>query len=279
MMKLIHLTDPHLVPPGKTLYGGDPQAVLAEAAADINRRHADADLVVMTGDLTHWGEPETFESLKQTLAPLTPPLQLLIGNHDHRETFAACFPNHPRDANGFIQARRKTPAGHMIFLDTVLEGTHAGWYCTMRRTWLAERLEEAEEEGADVFLFMHHPPFDIGLKHLDQMGLNERSAFWSVLAPHRARIRHLFFGHVHRPVMGSWRGIPVSSIRGLNHQCWLDFDDPDTAWGSFEPPAYAVVLIDAERVMVHPHDFKDDSAKFRLDDSPVDDWANAYAEA
>ena len=36
-MKLIHLTDTHFVPPGKTLYGGDPQATLAAAVVD---RHA-----------------------------------------------------------------------------------------------------------------------------------------------------------------------------------------------------------------------------------------------
>jgi 3',5'-cyclic AMP phosphodiesterase CpdA len=275
-MKLIHLTDTHFVPPGKTLYGGDPQATLAAAVADINRHHADADHVLITGDLTHWGEPDAFESLKQTLQPLAPPLHLLIGNHDHREIFARTFPDQPRDANGYIQSTLRTAQGHLICLDTVVEGTHAGWYCETRRQWLAERLQEAAELDAPVFLFMHHPPFPIGLASLDRIALQEREAFAEVIAASPARIRHLFFGHIHRPLMGSWCGIPISSIRAMNHQCWLDFETEGEIDGSFEPPAYAVVLIDEECVIIHPHDFLDASAKFSLIDSPVDDWAQAY---
>lgn len=276
MLKFIHLTDTHFVPPGKTLYGRDPAVALARAVADIGANHADADFVTVTGDLTHWGEEAAFRHLRETLAPLPMPLHLLIGNHDHRARFAAAFPEQSLDELGFVQDVRRTTAGHMIFLDTVLEGTDAGWYDGERRRWLTARLDEAAAEGADCFLFMHHPPFDTGLKAMDRIGLNEREAFWGVLAPHAGRIRHLFFGHVHRPIMGTWRGIGLSTIRAINHQVWLDLAGEDHAPGSFEPPAYAVVLIDAERVIVHPHDFMDDSPKFSLDDSPVDDWANAY---
>ena len=46
-MKLIHLTDPHFVPPGKTLYDRDPRIALDAAVADITTHHADADLVVI----------------------------------------------------------------------------------------------------------------------------------------------------------------------------------------------------------------------------------------
>ena len=66
-MKLIHLTDPHFVPPGQTLYGRDPSVALKRCLADINEHHADADLCVITGDLTHWGEPD-----KKTDCPVNP---------------------------------------------------------------------------------------------------------------------------------------------------------------------------------------------------------------
>jgi len=54
-MKIIHLTDTHLVAPGKTLYGIDPQARLFAAVADIRRHHSDEDLIVVTGNLTPLG--------------------------------------------------------------------------------------------------------------------------------------------------------------------------------------------------------------------------------
>lgn len=276
-MKLIHLTDTHFVPRGETLYGGDPRVVLEAAVADINKHHRDADLVCITGDLTHWGEPEAFESLAEVLSPLKPPLQLMLGNHDDRPTFAQYFPEQRRDENGFVQSVLKTDQGHLIFLDTNLDGTHAGWYCEVRRKWLAAQLKTAEADGAPVFLFMHHPPFPIGLAPLDRISLQEPEAFAATIAPYTARIRHLFFGHIHRPLSGNWKGISVSSLRAMNHQCWFVLEVETAIAGSFEPPAYAVVLIDDDTVVIHTHDFLDKSPKFSLRESPVEDWAVRYA--
>ncbi len=272
-MKLIHLTDTHFVPRGQTLYGGDPRDTLERAVADINHNHADADLAVVTGDLTHWGEPEAFASLADTLSDLIPPLRLLIGNHDARDTFATWFPDQPRDRHGFVQSVMQTSVGRLIFLDTNLAGSHAGWFCETRRDWLRAELEAAEAAGAPVFLFMHHPAFPIGLAPLDRISLQEPEKFAAVVAPHARRIRHLFFGHIHRPLSGSWLGIPISSLRAMNHQCSLDFTASDAIAGSFEPPAYAVALIDPDRVIIHTHDFMDTSARFSLADSPVNDWS------
>jgi len=77
-------------------------------------------------------------------------------------------------------------------------------------------------------------------------------------------VRHLFFGHVHRPISGSWHGVPFSTLRGTNHQVWLDFAAKGDIPGSHEPPAYGVVLINHETVVVHSHDFMDQSLKFSL---------------
>ena len=74
-----------MVPKGRTLFGRDPRVVLDAAIADINAHQGDAELLVLTGDLTHRGAPEAFEHLAEALAPLTVPIRLLIGNHDDRE--------------------------------------------------------------------------------------------------------------------------------------------------------------------------------------------------
>jgi hypothetical protein len=77
-------------------------------------------------------------------------------------------------------------------------------------------------------------------------------------------VQHLFFGHVHRPISGSWQGIPFSSLRATNHQVALDLHGSRAVPGSFEPPAYAVVLVDRHLTLVHNHDFLDASARFDL---------------
>ena len=270
-MKFIHLTDTHFVPKGKTLYGRDPRDALKAAIADINAHHGDAELAVITGDLTHWGEAEALEYLAESLSALELPVQLLIGNHDDRAVFVEMFPAQARDENGFVQSFLDVTAGRFLFLDTVQDGSHAGHYCEARRAWLSRTLEQSAD-CQDLFLFMHHPPFATGLPAMDRIGLQEPEAFRRLVEPHRTRIRHLFFGHVHRPIAGSWLGIPVSTLRSMNHQVWFDMKS-ETLWGSFEPPAYCVVLVDDDRVVVHTHDYLDPSRKFNVHDSPWDDWA------
>ena len=56
-MKLLHITDPHLVTPGELLYGTDPYDRLSACIDDALANHSDAALCVITGDLAHRGEP------------------------------------------------------------------------------------------------------------------------------------------------------------------------------------------------------------------------------
>lgn len=263
----LHLTDLHVTPAGAPpLYGLDPGERLAAAVADIARRHgpgsaAPAAFAVITGDLTHHGEPEAYRRLRSILAGLPCPVHLMLGNHDERDAFRATFPEAPVDAKGFVQQAIETPAGTFLLLDTKIPGTHAGGLCAARLDWLATRLAEGK---GPVFLFLHHPPYRVGITAMDRIPLQDAAALGEVIGSHRARIRHLFHGHLHRPIAGSWRGIPASSLRGLSHQVGLDLAERATTPGSHEPPAYAVVRVTPEDVVVHIHDFLDPTATFDL---------------
>ncbi|HEV8501024.1 MAG TPA: phosphodiesterase [Casimicrobiaceae bacterium] len=253
-MKLIHITDTHLVRPGKLLFGLDPHARLTACIDDVLAHHADAALCVITGDLAHRGESAAYETLATELARLPMPVFPLVGNHDARAPFRAAFPAAVRDPQGFVQGVVRRDEGDFILLDTLDEGVHGGRYCDARSAWLAARLDEAA--GRPVYLFMHHPPFAVGIDWLDEIALAEPERFATLVAGHR-NIRHLFYGHVHRPVCGSWHGIPVSTMRGTNHQVPFDLGPRLEELPSHEPPAYGVVLIEPDRVVVHFHDYLD----------------------
>jgi Icc protein len=265
--QFLHLTDLHVTPEGAPpLYGLDPGLRLAEAIADIAARHgpggmAPASFAVITGDLTHHGEPAAYARLARLLDRMPMPVHLLLGNHDDRSAYVQAFPEAPRDAKGFVQQALPTSEGLFLMLDTNEPGTHAGRLCAERLTWLDRAL--AGSEGP-VFLFLHHPPFGVGISRMDRIQLLDADALWDVLQPHARRIRHTFHGHLHRPLGGSWRGIPFTSLRGISHQVALDLTERDRAPGSHEPPAYALVRVTDEAVMVHSHDFLDASAGFDL---------------
>lgn len=252
----LHLTDPHLPPAGELLYGSDPAPRLAAAIADIAARHgpgsaAPAAFAVISGDLVRDGEPAAYARLRGMLAGLPCPPHLLLGNHDDRAAFRAAFPEAPVDPGGFVQSVLPTPAGLCIMLDTLQPGTAAGRLCGTRLAWLAARL--AESTGP-VLLFLHHPPFPVGLPAMDAIALRDPDALWAVLAPHAARLRHLFFGHLHRPVAGSWRGVPVSCLSGTAFRVPLEFSDAPVRPAKREPPGYAVVRTSEIGVTVLPRD-------------------------
>ena len=257
-MKFIHLTDPHVISGGLPLYGRDPAAGLAAAISDINARHADAELVVVTGDLTNWAEQSSYETVAELLRPLAIPCVLLLGNHDDRTNFRKVFAHGMDDGAGFVQGVRVTSAGRFVFLDTHEPGEAAGGFCPARRAWLEKTLTETD---GPLFLFMHHPPFPVGIAYMDAIAVKQAEALAEVVRPHAARIRHLFFGHVHRALAGSWLGIPISTMRGTNHQVWLELTGrTDTIRTGPEQPAYGVVLVEEDRVLVHLHEYANGGA-------------------
>ncbi|MGI9478138.1 MAG: phosphodiesterase [Hyphomicrobiaceae bacterium] len=270
--KLIHVTDPHLPPPGRTLCTLDAAARLRAVVDDVNRLHADAAALVLTGDVAYHGLEPGYRLAREILGELTVPCHLLIGNHDDREVFKSCFVDTPVDDGGFVQYAVETPAGSLIMLDTVHHGHEDGEMCAARLDWLEARLEERAGHG--VFVFMHHPPFDVGIGSLDACKMVQGAALAKLLKAH-GDVRHIFYGHVHRAITGSWHGIPATALPSTNHQVGLLLAESTEMVGTLEPPAYGVVLIDGETVVVHQRYFADESPRFLLMDRRSMDAATA----
>lgn len=262
-MKFIHLTDPHLTSPGVRLYGLDPHERLAGAIDHIARNHADAEFCAVTGDLTHWGEPAAYEALGAILGRLPMPVYPILGNHDDRACFRAQFPDVPVCEGGFVQYAVETVGARLLFLDTLHPGTDAGWCCEMRQAWLEAELQASV--GRDVHVFMHHPPFPVGIPMMDRIGVVQAEDVAALLTRH-GNVRHIYFGHVHRPISGSFRGIPFSTLYGSNHQVGLELRDASPAACTHEPPTYCVVLVKPDCVLVHTCPYLDASPTRRWDE-------------
>jgi 3',5'-cyclic-AMP phosphodiesterase len=59
-VRLVHLSDPHLVVPGERLFGLDPLARLDLALVHLRRHEPDAELLLVTGDLIDRGEDRAY---------------------------------------------------------------------------------------------------------------------------------------------------------------------------------------------------------------------------
>jgi Icc protein len=246
-MKFIHFTDLHLVPAGQTLWGLNPAKRLNACLADIAEHHSDAAFVAITGDLSENGNPDTYSLLKDTLATFPLETHVILGNHDDRDNFKSVYVDYPLDQAGFVQHGFERDGRVFLFLDT-LKGppSSAGLYDADRKAWLKAELDKAN--GKPVYLFMHHPPFGIAHPLMDLIMLDDPEDFAALLKGHD--VRHIFFGHGHRAVSGVWRGIGFSALPSLNHQLPLVGGSVETTY-SDEPPAYAVVHITEDGIIVN----------------------------
>ena len=252
-MKFIHITDPHLIQPGELLWGKDVHAGVQNCLADIAQWHPDAEFCVITGDLADRSEKSAYDWLKQQLDGFPIPCHLMIGNHDDRTIYLENFPEQQRDDNGFAQTAFDTSAGRFLLLDTFKGETSAGQYCEKRQAWLRAELEAAA--GKPVWLFMHHPPFDIGIHYMDRIKLDEHREFADIICDY-PNIRHIFFGHVHRPVFVNWNGIACTALPALCHQIPLNRDAIGGKPYAKGPGMYGIVLIDGDQTTVHFEQFE-----------------------
>ena len=270
-MKIIHLSDVHLTGDGSDLFCGNPQERFEACIAHVNARHGDADLCVITGDLTHHGEADAYVRFKQSFERLVMPTELLLGNHDNRQTFKKYFPDRGTCPNGFIQAAFSLGDHRIVLMDTNEPETHAGHYCEKRLDWLENMLIEGS--GHPNLLFMHHHPMPVGVASMDRIGQRDGEALRALLARHSPSIRHMFFGHCHLPMSGSWRGIPFSSIKSLNHPLLPEYEEQtisiaDTA------PHYAVVFVSADALVIHHEEFLFDGERWDGIGTTVEAWGH-----
>ncbi|WP_295807204.1 phosphodiesterase [uncultured Nitratireductor sp.] len=256
MTKLIWITDLHLVEPDRDWPAGvDPLARLRACLKEIDALHADADRIIISGDLIQLNNTLAYEVLRRELEPLHLPHRLLVGNHDDRNALLSVFPE-VDGSNGFVQYAEEIGGARILYLDTLAsDGKHHGELCSTRMEWIAEQFEAAGD--APLLMFLHHPPCNIGVPALDRLKLRDTGPLADLLRTRRG-LTHLFCGHVHRNVSGIWAGHPFAALKSTHVQFDLDMTG-EKLERSGEPPAFAVIHFTNEQITVNYRDIPSDT--------------------
>lgn len=273
-MKLIHISDIHLTCPGERMGGLDPHRRFAQALDEIRAKHQDADRIIITGDLTHWGEPQAYAALRDALKDLPGPVRLLLGNHDDRDHFLSAFPDHPRDENGYINYAEDLDGIRLIYLDTTAPRTHAGHFGADRVAWLDAQLNDCHRAR----LFMHHNVMTLGQPAEDKIALVEadRPALAAVLKRYADKICYLHFGHIHAICTGIYCGIPFASARSTGNQSLPDFTETELLHGGPMAPSFSIIEAGEDMTAIHDIPFTWDGPVFSAG-TGWDDWAKPLA--
>ncbi len=221
-MLIAQISDTHIVAPGqKTLGVAAMDKNLTRVVDHINRLVPRPDIVLLTGDVTDDGDISSVRNAAAILARLDPPLLVIPGNHDDRDTLwsmfgaAAC----PSRVGDFLCHASDLAGLRLIGLDSTIPNASGGALCDTRLDWLEARLRERPD--LPVLLYLHHPPLRIGVLETDEHPFIGATRFGDIVARH-PRIERILCGHVHLNTHSRWHGTIVSTAPGIGMQLGLD---------------------------------------------------------
>ena len=212
------------------------------------------DFMLATGDLTEFGDFDSFRRLKNAFSQLDFPVWPMVGNHDLRANFTACFPEVPT-SDGFIQYAFDAGPLRFILLDTLEEGRHGGAFCAVRAAWLTDRLSERPEDP--TVIVMHHPPVAVGIDWMNTHPDEDWVQRFRTCVASRANIVAIICGHLHRPITTKWEGTTIAICPATSPQVALDMSpiDPEKPDNRpmiiADPPAYALHWWNGSELITH----------------------------
>lgn len=195
-VRIVQITDLHLFrDPDERLFGIPTRELLQDVLDHVAEHAGRVDHLVITGDHSHDDLPETYEALREMLAPWLDRLWQLPGNHDARGVLRDVFGDRI-DGRGDDRISFSFPAGgwRCLGLDTQVAGEVGGRLDEEHIAWIRAELREHDPAGAVVF--MHHPPLATGLDWLDRIGLEGKELLRELLAA-EPRLRLVCCGHIH----------------------------------------------------------------------------------
>jgi len=271
VMIIAQLTDTHIRAPGRLAYGKvDTSAYLAAAVDHLNGIKDRPDVTVVSGDICDFGQPEEYRSARALLDGLRMPYYVIPGNHDRPDAMREVFDDHAYlPASGFLCYAVEDFPVRLIGLDTTMPGEPGGAICEARRQWLSDMLER--DRDRPTLIFMHHPPFHTGIRHMDVQNCAGGVELGELLESH-SQVQLLLCGHVHRDISVAWHGKVAAIGPSPAHAVSLDLDPAGEPAYHLEPPACRLVHLTGEgRLVAHlsyigdfdgPNPFFDDSGGF-----------------
>ena len=234
---IAQISDLHIKPKGSLAYGQvDTSAALERCVAALNEFLPKPDFVVISGDLVDTPTAEEYEYLKCLLAPLNLPFAGIPGNHDSREMMRAAFPLFPyASASGPLDQCLEIGGLDLLLLDSSVHRKPHGELEAASLQWLEATLASAPQRPA--LLFLHHPPFETGIWHMDRQNLLNAAELAAIVRRH-PRVQRIAAGHVHRATLTIFAGVATTICPAPNHAVDLDLAKLREPSFKVEPPAF-----------------------------------------
>ena len=247
----LQLSDLHLAPPGQLLAGVDPMRQMRDVLTRIEKLDAAPAFIVVSGDLTENGSPESYEAVNEVMKQLSSgdtPVLLALGNHDDRATFRRVVLGEERFDQGPYHHSQLIDGLRVIVLDSTIPGDVGGSLGAEQLAWLEAQLGNPAPWGNLIVL--HHPcRLASPAHHYPAFIVREAAALEAIVARHRDRVVGVLAGHSHQANSSPFGGtLHVTAPAVL---CQLDF----FAGEQYVPipgAGFNLCRIDDGQLVVHP---------------------------
>ena len=271
MTLLVQITDTHVVERGTLLYGmADTARHLAEAVSQINAMRPRPNLVLITGDLVEHPGTRTYSHFRDLIAPLTMPVYLMPGNHDHPAFMSEFFGDTEMFPGMGPHYQYAIEGKHFrtLMLNSHFDGSELPSFGVRRLQWLEYELESSSQP---TLIAIHHPPMKTGVGFIDMVGKHWYKRLGKVLNAH-PQVLKVICGHGHFDLSGMLGKIPVQMAGAIAHQ--LNAGRVIDIAPSFDPMPVAPMLhhwIDGNLVSGY-YPWPDGVDAERIDKSSNMDW-------
>ncbi|TNY38791.1 phosphodiesterase [Thermomonospora catenispora] len=230
-----------------------PVRALRNAVSSVLALPERPDCLVLTGDLVDRGLPAEYARLTALLSPLPIPVYPLPGKHDDRALLRAAFADRAPlespdgDPQAPVRYAVEIAGTRLVCCDTTVPGRPHGELGPELLDWLEATLAAAPR--TPTVLAVHHPPFPIGVRFLDELALRDAAELGALLARH-PQVERVISGHVHRAAVGAVGGVTAVTCPSTYRQIYLDTTSPGQAAVTGEPAGFAVHIVGTGRPAV-----------------------------
>lgn len=151
--------------------------------------------VLVTGDCSSDGSPESYRRLATKFASLGAPIYYLPGNHDDPALLSRMLVGRPLAPRDKLTQTFDALGWRFILLDSSVPHEDGGALGDAQRAWLRSTL--ASEPRTPTIIVVHHNPVPVGSAWLDPMMIADSNALNAILET-SAQVRAVLFGHVHQ---------------------------------------------------------------------------------
>ncbi len=199
--KIIQITDCHLLENNLSKFKNvSPAQSLQQVCKSVLQKHADADLLLLTGDLSQDGSAKSYSNLLDLIPHSSFQTYALAGNHDAPELMHSIL---SPGINLEKSCRHKNWC--LLFLHSAVANEVSGTLEKEELLWLKQQLDSFSKQH--VMLAIHHHPVATGSQWMDKIGLRNSSELNEVIREY-ANIRLLVHGHTHQANSSQIHQIP-----------------------------------------------------------------------